>query len=94
MGGKRSLKPNGLFNVQGKRKQFYPKRNFLKPNGFFLLSKRAIKPNGLFSTMKRGLKPNGLFSAIKRGLADYWDAYESSFQAEIDERKSYQRERS
>jgi len=66
--------------MQGKRDLTYLKRNFLKPNGFFQLSKRNIKPNGLFSTIKRSLKPNGLFSAYKRPMADYWEAYEDNFE--------------
>ena len=45
--GKRSFKPNGLFNI---------KRGF-KPNNLFNIHKRSFKPNGLFNVKKSFMKP-------------------------------------
>merc|ERR1719402_1476331 len=46
--GKRSLKPNGIFNSMMKRP--------LKPNGFFLLKRNfLVKPNGIFTAIKKNM---------------------------------------
>jgi len=67
---KRSLKPNGLFSISGKRMSLKPnglfagKRSSFKPNSLFNIpgKRGSFKPNGLFNIpTKRTLKPNGLF---------------------------------
>ena len=79
--GKRSFKPNGLFNI---KRGFKPnnlfnihKRSF-KPNGLFNVKKSFMKPNGLFATFEgskrsHSLKPNGFFSLTKRSPEDLAD---------------------
>ncbi len=71
---KRSLKPNGLFALAGKRFTLKPNGLFgkrggiFKPNSLFnIAGKRSqFKPNSLFNLApKRSLKPNGLF-VLKR----------------------------
>lgn len=79
--GKRSFKPNGLFNI---KRGFKPnnlfnihKRSF-KPNGLFNVKRSFMKPNGLFATFEgskrsHSLKPNGFFSLTKRSTENLFD---------------------